>query len=156
MAGRDNHTFGDQAGLLSAKLRRLELLQAEFACCHFEMAAEKKRNPQFPIRFKEDFGGEEDIRPAAKEDVDEFTGTSRVPRGRILLVFGENFSILSARLPTPTPQPEGFQSLTGSLNQVPFRSTVFSTTRVNIPALACRAGALTMDLRHCWRNEASC
>lgn len=38
MAGRDNHTFGDQEGLLSAKLRRLKLLEGEFACCHFEMA----------------------------------------------------------------------------------------------------------------------
>lgn len=90
--GRDNHPFGDQEGLLSAKLWCLKLLEAEFACCHFEMAGKKKRNPQFPVRFKEDFGGEEDIRPAAKEDV---TGTSRIPRGRILLVLGENFKIVS-------------------------------------------------------------
>lgn len=108
MAGRDNHTFGDQEGLLSAKLWRLKLLQAEFACCHFEMAGEKKRKPQFPLRFKEDFGGEEDIRPAAKEDADESTGTSRIPAGPIPLVPGKNFEILSARLPTPTPQLEGF------------------------------------------------
>lgn len=68
------------------------------------------------MRFKEDFGGEEDIRPAAKEDVDESTGTSRIPAGPIPLVPGENFNILSARLPTPTPQLEGFRPLAGFLS----------------------------------------
>ena len=42
MAAGDNQPCGDQEGVLSAKLWRLKLLEAEFACCHFEMAGKKK------------------------------------------------------------------------------------------------------------------
>lgn len=114
----------------------------------------KKCNPQFPIRFKEDFGGEEDIRPAAKEDVEEFTGTSRIPRGRILLVLGGNFKLVSA---TSNPNPiqrrdrggfsePGLSETSSDPKAVGFRSAGFATTLVNIPSLARRAGALTTDV----------
>lgn len=78
---------------------------------------EGKCNAPFPIRFKGDFGGDEDMGPAAKEDVDGFPGSSRAPGGPFLLLFGENFKTVGATSkPDNVAPPEGSAIL---LNQAP-------------------------------------
>lgn len=84
-------------------------------------------NAPFPIRFKGDFGGDQDIGPAAKEDVDEFSGCSRAPRGRILPLFRENFKIVSA---TSKPAAAAARGLGDGKVSVPFEPS--SRNNVNV------------------------